>query len=122
MLYRGEFDELKKKLFQLNIICCLLSLFFLCILLITFGYLQIKSLSFIPILSLLILAVSLVLMTLNLLRYNIIKKVISGEFKIDREFLRLLIIGFKASVVTERSDLEIECHDCMTGCMNKKEN
>jgi hypothetical protein len=69
-----------------------------------------------------ILAVAIIILVLNSMRYIVMKKVISGEFEIDKEFLRLLMIGFKASLITERSQFEIECNDCLNGCMNKKQD
>ena len=107
MLYRGEYDEIRKKIIQIMVICMVMCILFTSILLLTFNYLQIKGLSFIPIVSLLILAVSIVILVLNWIRLTIINRVISGEMIIDKEFLRLLIIGFH-SIKEEKSGLSQE--------------
>ncbi len=97
MLYKGEYNKLSKEILFSMVTCLLVSILLSTLLFFTFGYLQIKSLSFIPILSLLVLAAFFVLLILNFLRYKVIKKVNTGLITIDREFLRLHIIAFKAS-------------------------
>ncbi len=97
MLYKGEYNKLSKEILFSMVTCLMVSILLSTLLFFTFGYLQIKSLSFIPILSLLVLAAFFVLLILNFLRYKVIKKVNTGLITIDREFLRLHIIAFKAS-------------------------
>ena len=115
MLYRSDFTELRRKVIQLIVISIFISLFFLCLLIITFRYLQIKSLSIIPIFSLLILAGAIVILTLNFIRLNIVNSVISGDLKINKKFLRLLMICFKAEEIQDTSTLHKECEECCLG-------
>jgi len=102
-LYQSNYTHLRKNIFQSALICGLTCLFFLFSLLNTFAYLQIKSFSFIPILCLIFFAVFLVLFILNIIRIYMINKVISGEILIDRDFMKLIIILFEASLVNDHN-------------------
>jgi len=119
MLFRGEYTEMKTKIFTQIIILFLISSIFLFLVFITFSYLQIRSLSFIPILCLLILSISIFLLVLNILRLNIINRVITGEDKIDKDFLRLLMIGYKVEINEDKNPLLTECSACWDKCCNK---
>jgi hypothetical protein len=64
---------------------------FLITLIATFSLLENKALSLIPLFSLFVVSISIMFLILNIFRYIIISRVISGEYEIDHNFLKLLI-------------------------------
>jgi len=104
LLYQGNYEELKKKLLLTVIVCLCVCVFCLFVLFNTFSYLLIKSFSFIPILSILLLSVFVVLLILNLLRIKIINKVITGQITIDKCFMKLIILAFKATINQDQNN------------------
>jgi hypothetical protein len=92
IIYNKDFEHLKSQV-KFNIFgSVVLLLVFLITLIATFTFLNNKSLSLIPLTSLFIVSVSIVLLIINLIRYSVIKKIIKGEYVIDYNFLKLLII------------------------------
>ena len=90
LLNRNEYSELSSQV-KLNIIVSLIIFISSIVTLIsTFTFLQTRSLSFIPLVSIFASSVSVFLLIINVIRFNVIGKVIEGEYKIDPIFLKLL--------------------------------
>jgi hypothetical protein len=92
MLYNFEFEGLRKQV-SLNIIASVvLLLIFFVTLVSTFTFLEVKSLSLIPLLSIFVVAFAIICLAVNVIRYRVINKVINGDYKIDKKFLKLFIL------------------------------
>jgi hypothetical protein len=99
-------------------------IFFFVILLVTFRYLEVKSLSIIPLFSLIIITCAILTLVINFSRLSVINKVIAGTYKIDHRFLKLCIHRAKKQFENEerndRSGLFFECGQLSEECTNKK--
>jgi small-conductance mechanosensitive channel len=95
LLYSKKYESLQEQM-QYNIIGTVIFFIVSLITLITtFNFLQIKSLSLIPLASLILISVSLIALFVNYIRYTVINKVIKGEYRIDEKFLKLVILKTK---------------------------
>jgi hypothetical protein len=92
VIYEMDFFMLQSQV-KLNILGSLFVLIvFSVTLVVTFSFLGNKALSLIPLCSLFIISISIVILIINVMRNKVIKKIISGEYKIDIKFLKLLIL------------------------------
>ena len=120
-LYKEEYTMIKEK-----IICVLVSQmfafsFFLILLIITFRYLEYKSLNIIPLISLIILTIILLFLIINFARLNIINKVIRGKYKLDLRFIKLNIHKMQnmLKLEDETNNLSYECGQLIDNCAKK---
>ena len=88
MLYYGNFKALKNKIIFNIILAGFSTIVFLAVLIFTFQLLEVKSLSSIPLVSLFIFTLSTLIFIINCLRLPILNKAISGEIKIDRDYIK----------------------------------
>jgi len=67
----------------------------------TFQLLEIKSLSSIPLISLFVFTILLIVTLINFLRLPIINRIIDGDLKVDKEFLRKysMMIDYKENEI-----------------------
>ena len=94
-LYEENYEALKKTLVWLLVLLSILIVIFLTVIIITFSYLENKSLSLIPLFSLIILTIIISLFLINVLRLKVIEKVIDGRYKLDRKFIFLVLYKLK---------------------------
>ena len=66
-------------------------IFSVTVLITTFSFLEFKSLSFIPLCSLFVIAILIIYLILQVFRYSVINKVITKDYIIDHDFLNLII-------------------------------
>ncbi len=85
----------------------LLLVIFLITLISTFTFLQNINLNLIPLFSLFIVSISIILLIVNIIRYNVLKKVEKGEFIIDQDFLKLYILKkyFEKKEILKKNEL-----------------
>lgn len=84
--------------------------FFSIILGVTFKYLEYKSLSMIPLLSLIIITISMMFFLINYMRLRMINKVINGTFTLDKRLLKLFVFKLDRLQKDETNDgLQFEC-------------
>jgi hypothetical protein len=85
----------------------LLLVIFLITLISTFTFLQNINLNLIPLFSLFIVSISIILLIVNIIRFNVLKKVEKGEFIIDQEFLKLYILKkyFEKKEILRKNEL-----------------
>jgi hypothetical protein len=95
ILYNSQYKFLRDQIRSNIITSVIVFIIFFITLIATFTLLENKALSLIPLFSLFVLSVTLMFMILNIIRYNVITKVIEGEMKIDHHFLKLLILKKK---------------------------
>jgi len=121
-LYKEEYTMIKEK-----IVCILVSQmfafsFFLILLIITFRYLENKSLSIIPLISLIILTIILLFLIINFARLKIINKVIEGKYKLDLRFIKLNIHKMQKMLKLEEetNNLSYECGQLIDDCAKKE--
>jgi hypothetical protein len=89
----------------------------LAVLIVTFKFLEIKSLSMIPLLSLIALTICAALFIIQIMRLMVINKVISGEYDISDSLLRLIIFKIKNTKDDIKGpDLFGEIATCCTDC------
>jgi hypothetical protein len=123
-LNNQEFDAIRRTVLNWIIGLIITICFFFIILMVTFRYLEVKSLSIIPLFSLIIITCSILVVVINFSRLHIINKVISGEFKLDFRFIKLCIIKTKKTLENEEkidtSGLFFECGQLAQECGNKK--
>jgi len=126
LFLKGDYEQIKKGLVKLIIFMFILFASFLVILIFTFKFLDRKSLSLIPIISLFIVTISITLLFINIARYKVINKVIEKEYIIDEKYIMLYIYQMKtineSSFLEEGEGLTGECvrlsDDC--GCTGTK--
>lgn len=118
LLNRNEYGKIKNNLIGSLIICCIVLSFFTLILGVTFRYLEVKSLSLIPLFSLIVITVALVLLIINIIRLNVINKVISGEYMIDQKYIYLYLYKIKKMEhdLAEKEGLGYECGKLAEEC------
>lgn len=95
LILKGDYSEIKKTLIKLVICFFVVFVIFFVVLIFTFKYLEIKSLSLIPIFSLFIVTISLLMLLINIARYIVISKVINKEYIIDEKYIMLYIYQMK---------------------------
>ena len=76
----------------------------LLVLVFTFSFLEFKSLSFIPLCSLFVVSIMTIFLILQGFRYSVINKVISEEYKIDRDFLILIMNTNKSNLAEQNKE------------------
>lgn len=118
MLNRGEYDFIKNKLIHVIFAWLGVLIFFVLVLIITFKYLERKELSFIPLVSLIVLTIALLFLILNLLRLKVINKVIDNKYCIDSKLLKLYIYRFSKLEKYEEEDsgVKYECGKLADEC------
>jgi len=94
-LYEENYEELKRKLVWVLILLSILIIIFLTVIIVTFSYLENKTLALIPLISLIILTIILTLFLINILRLKVIEKVIDGRYTLDRKFIFLYLYKLK---------------------------
>ena len=97
MLFLGNYKALKDKIIFIIAISGIVSVTFLVVLILTFYLLEDKNFSSVPLLSLFILTGAIIVLLINLLRLPVINKVINGEYKLDKDFLKKysMMLDFK---------------------------
>jgi len=85
-LYEGNFEAIKKSVVKILITLFIIILVLLTMLIITFSYLENKSLSLIPLFTLIIITIIITFFIINLKRLKVISKVIYKEYQIDRKY------------------------------------
>ena len=106
LLIQGKYQDIKRKLIGLIIIWGSIFSFFLGILFLTFKYLSGNSLSLIPLISLFVVTFALCFIILNSIRLNVINKVISEQYIMDINYLKLVLFKIKKNV--DEEDIEKE--------------
>ncbi len=92
-------------------------IFFLLLLIITFKYLEVSSLSMIPLISLFVITTALLILILNILRVKVINKVINKEYIINQKILKLYIYKNKQlENIEEKKGLFYECSQLPDEC------
>jgi hypothetical protein len=123
-LDRGEYNLVRRTVLSWIIGLVITIVAFFTILIVTFRYLEVKSLSIIPLLSLIIITISLLVLVVNFSRLSVINKVITGTYKLDHRFLKLCIHRTKRQIENEKendkSGLFFECGQLAEECTNKK--
>jgi hypothetical protein len=107
IFFNKDIDILKKQI-KMNIFgSILLLVIFLITLISTFTFLQNINLNLIPLFSLFIVSISIILLIVNIIRYNVLKKVEKGEFIIDQDFLKLYILKkyFEKKEILKKNEL-----------------
>jgi len=101
LLYYGKYYTLKNKILFNVGLAGFFSLVSLAILIMTFQLLEIKSLSSIPLISLFVFTILLIVTLINFLRLPIINRIIDGDLKVDKEFLRKysMMIDYKENEI-----------------------
>lgn len=95
LLHNADYKRLKSNVIWKIIITIIIIVVISVILGITFNFLEIKSLSMIPLLSLIILTITLLFLIIYSIKLNIISKVINNEFQLEKRFLALYIYKLK---------------------------
>jgi len=97
LLFLGNYKALKDKIIFIIAISGIVSVTFLVVLILTFYLLEDKNFSSVPLLSLFILTGAIIVLLINLLRLPVINKIINGEYKLDKKFLKKysMMLDFK---------------------------
>jgi hypothetical protein len=106
-LLKADYKSVKKWVSLVLVFEIFLIILLFVVILMTFKYLEIKSLSLIPIFALMSMTVTLLFAIVSSTRLNIINKVISGEYEIDEKYLTLYIYQFKNSEEMVKTENEI---------------
>ena len=122
-LYKEEYKMIKEKIIYILIYQVIAFSFFLILLIVTFKYLEYKSLNMIPLISLIILTIILLFLIINFARLNIINKVIEGKYVLDLRFIKLNIHKMQIMMKLEEdtNTLSHECDQMIDDCRTKKE-
>lgn len=117
-IYEGNFLAVRKSLVWMLICLSILIAILLAILIITFTYLENKSLSLIPLFSLIIITILILFLTINIIRLKVINKFINQEYEIDRKFVYLCIykLSIEEQEDTNFSGLSDECTRLKDDC------
>jgi len=90
-LYEGRYYEIKKSVVWILISLSILIVLLLAILIITFTYLENKSLSLIPLFTLIVITIVITFFIINIKRLTVIEKLMNNEYEIDRKYVFLSI-------------------------------
>ena len=94
-IYEENYEDLKRRLIYVLILLTILIIIFLSCIILTFSYLENKELSLIPLISLIILTIVFSLFLINILRLNVIEKIIDGKYNLDKKFIFLMLYKLK---------------------------
>lgn len=122
LLYKKDYDQIKSNLI-INIICSLsLFLIFIVVLIITFQYLEVKSLSLIPIFSLFFMTISFMILIINSIRLFVIDRVINDKHNnIEPHIIKLMLFKLiKANEQKIENGLVTECIEVLNECSKTK--
>ena len=87
-----DFGELRNKMKFNIIVSCLLVIFFCLGMYMTFDFLEIQSLNFIPIIFIFLIAISIILVMVNTIRFSVVNSI--NEEDIDKEYMKILTLKF----------------------------
>ena len=87
LIQKGDYELVRTKLIGILLFLLSIALFSTITLIFTFKYLEIKSLSLIPLISLFIITISVSFLIINFMRLRIITRVIANEYHIDNNFM-----------------------------------
>jgi hypothetical protein len=107
LLLKADYKSVRKWVTLVLAFELLLIIFLFVVILMTFKYLEIKSLSLIPIFALMSMTVTILFAIVSSTRLIMINKVISGEYEIDEKYLTLYIYQFKNSEEMVKTENEL---------------
>jgi len=90
-LYEGNYNEVKNSVVWVLVSLAVFIVILITVLIITFTYLENKSLSLIPLFTLIVMTIIILFIILNIMRLRVIHKVINGEYEIDKKYVFLSI-------------------------------
>jgi hypothetical protein len=97
LLIKSNYQKVKSKLNRIIVWLIALLSIFTAVLVFTFKFLDGNSLSLIPLFSLFIITFAIVFLIINIIRYKVINKVISGEYELNTDYLLLYLYKMKKS-------------------------
>ena len=116
-MYRKDYGSVRNYLILFSCLCAFLFVAFTVLLVVTFKFLEIKALSLIPLVSLICLTICAGLFAIQIIRLNVIDKLISGEYEISQDLLKLIIFKLKNTKDDFGGpDLFGEIGTCCTDC------
>jgi len=122
-LEKKDYASVRNNLILYIIISAFTFIGFLSLLVITFNFLKIKSLSMIPLFCLIALTICFSIFIIQIIRLGVINKLISGHYEISSSLLKLIIYKIKNTKeesTTKSKDLLSEIANyCF--CCRKKE-
>jgi hypothetical protein len=90
-LYEGNYSELKKSIVWILVALTIFIVVLVSILIVTFTFLENKSLSLIPLFTLIVITIIITFFIINIMRLRVIDKVINLDYEIDKKYVFLSI-------------------------------
>ena len=120
----GDFQGVYRSKICITIIWVGVFAFFTVVLGLTFNFLEITSLNLFPLFSLIGVTISICFVVLNIIQLCVAKKLISGEYQIDMDFMKLFLFKIQKEKIeeakTEEEGIQWECIKLVNEC--KKDN
>ena len=126
-LAEKDYSTVKTSLIIYIVINAILFGAFFAVLVITFKFLSVKSLSMVPLISLIALTICAALFIIQIIRLNVINQLINGEYQINVGLLKLIIFKLKntkddiggCDLINE---IGLCCKECTASSSNRENN